>query len=700
MPSSRVAEDASIFLKGKVKGIIYTGETDGDCAAIYDAGTVIPLGWRRTYESDWKSFGEGLKSFIGRGMTGNFKEGVYDDAYTPELNPRFFHFLETLSSEDLKDPRLSVRIKPFIERVARENPYDFLRRFAERDWAAPYIIGAAKSCSQKELETLLENFEENDLAKPYMHAVIKVFVEKSLYSLLLLFSKKEWANKPVESLKGKTWVEFVAKTLAEEDPIYFFENFSGEAWAKDYLSVARYALPEKDPRYFFENFSGEAWAKDYLSVARESLAKKDPYYLLVNFYEIEDWADSYITEEFLNRALNDRFYVENFLDNHAKESWTQKKLERLGRKSILDIAIQTYDKFNGLSEFLENYSKRVWAKPYLDIAAKDLSKNSPLIFLKTYSEMEWAKSYVTEEVIMRAFKEEDDLMEFIYSFSERDWAKKPVESLEGKTWIEFAEGKLSEKKLEEQKNASQNPINTKLIKLANALRYLNFENESLQIYHLKKISSEDGTPDVEIPATEQISVEIPATEQISNNASIAEISGKFKLNKLNDSQKKLLYEVFKSSYKESTGKAWTEDLFLSRADNWTFYGKIGEKNTGVVAIREQLGGLNKLVAIAGSPRSVLSGIHLLKEDKIDSPIWGAVSKDMTDIVKRYGFEIATSEELNKIKESLPNYMKRQIGEVNPKDGSFKMNIAEVGETTKYYIYNDKYKDLFQSTLPR
>lgn len=176
-------------------------------------------------------------------------------------------------------------------------------------------------------------------------------------------------------------------------------------------------------------------------------------------------------------------------------------------------------------------------------------------------------------------------------------------------------------------------------------------------------------------------------------ASDEKITGKIKINNLSEQQKEELYEVFKESYIKSTGQAWSKDLFFSRAYDWTLYGTVGGPETGVVAIREQFGGLNKLVAIAGNVRGILAGINALKVDKASDPIWGAVSPEMIPMVQRFGFNVADRAQLDQIIGKLPGHLRSQIGEVDS-DGSFKMNIAEVGETTKKFIYNDIYEKLF------
>jgi hypothetical protein len=51
--SSYTAKEASQFLAGKCKGIVYTGENDRRCVLIYDPTTMIPVGWKSIKDPDW-----------------------------------------------------------------------------------------------------------------------------------------------------------------------------------------------------------------------------------------------------------------------------------------------------------------------------------------------------------------------------------------------------------------------------------------------------------------------------------------------------------------------------------------------------------------------------------------------------------------------------------------------------------------------
>ena len=174
-----------------------------------------------------------------------------------------------------------------------------------------------------------------------------------------------------------------------------------------------------------------------------------------------------------------------------------------------------------------------------------------------------------------------------------------------------------------------------------------------------------------------------------------------------------LYEIFRSSYEKATGSAWTKDLFLRRAQGWTFFGRLGKKG-GVVAIRRQRSGLNKL---AGNPRSVLGAMNLLQSELGAEPIWGAVSNDLVPMAERKGLMtvptfVKKASQANILTKYLPvdkiietfgkvllnSIPKSVFGgyDVKPNsDGSMEVEIAEMGMVKKYLIGNEEY---YRSTL--
>ena len=172
-----------------------------------------------------------------------------------------------------------------------------------------------------------------------------------------------------------------------------------------------------------------------------------------------------------------------------------------------------------------------------------------------------------------------------------------------------------------------------------------------------------------------------------------------------------LYGIFRASYEKATGSAWSEELFIRKAKRWIFFGALGY-NGGVVAIRRQNSGLNKLVAVAGNPRTVLRAMNLLSSELEGEAVWGAISEDLVPIAERKGLmtipgfvkKVAESSILTKflpintiiatfIKVLVSSIPKSVFGGYNLKpnpDGSMEVDIAEIGKVKKYIVGNDNY----------
>jgi hypothetical protein len=149
------------------------------------------------------------------------------------------------------------------------------------------------------------------------------------------------------------------------------------------------------------------------------------------------------------------------------------------------------------------------------------------------------------------------------------------------------------------------------------------------------------------------------------------------------------YEVFRQSYEAETGASWSEDKFISRARAWTFYGDAD----GYVAIRRQRSGMNKLVGIAGDPRSIIRGLSELEQDP--APLWGAVSAPLARMAAKRGL-IAPH--------LYPGgaYLIRALMAMVPasvfggdkpevtKDGGLVFNYSDTGTAVKYLIGNKEY----------
>jgi hypothetical protein len=159
---------------------------------------------------------------------------------------------------------------------------------------------------------------------------------------------------------------------------------------------------------------------------------------------------------------------------------------------------------------------------------------------------------------------------------------------------------------------------------------------------------------------------------------------------LYDADPDRLYDLFKTSYEDSTGAAWGRDKLLSRARNWTFY---GDPDKGFVAVREQRSGMKKLVAVAGEPRSIMKGLAELQA--AGGPIWGAVSEPLAMAAKKRGMIVPHTLMGGPffIKALVKTIPAEVFGGYNPvvtKDGGIQFSYEDVGTVTKYLIGNKEY----------
>jgi len=77
--SSDAASIASKFLKGRVKGIVYTGSRDGRCAVVYDPTTAVPMAWKNIQDKSWTRVNrESIKPALRRSASGDWQEEKYE----------------------------------------------------------------------------------------------------------------------------------------------------------------------------------------------------------------------------------------------------------------------------------------------------------------------------------------------------------------------------------------------------------------------------------------------------------------------------------------------------------------------------------------------------------------------------------------------------------------------------------------------
>lgn len=119
-----------------------------------------------------------------------------------KLNPHYF--LKKFSEEPWAGPYLDLAVKNSIEKDSD----NFLIQFSEKPWAQPYIDLAAKNCIERYPGSFLHLFSEKPWAGPYIDLAAKKHIEEDPVDFLTFFDYKPWANTPVESIGGKTWVEY------------------------------------------------------------------------------------------------------------------------------------------------------------------------------------------------------------------------------------------------------------------------------------------------------------------------------------------------------------------------------------------------------------------------------------------------------------------------------------------------------------
>jgi hypothetical protein len=77
--TSVAAEFASKFLKGRVKGIVYTGSRDGRCAVVYDPTTAVPIAWKNVRDTSWTPVDRAsIKPALRRSASGDWEEEKYE----------------------------------------------------------------------------------------------------------------------------------------------------------------------------------------------------------------------------------------------------------------------------------------------------------------------------------------------------------------------------------------------------------------------------------------------------------------------------------------------------------------------------------------------------------------------------------------------------------------------------------------------
>jgi len=173
----------------------------------------------------------------------------------------------------------------------------------------------------------------------------------------------------------------------------------------------------------------------------------------------------------------------------------------------------------------------------------------------------------------------------------------------------------------------------------------------------------------------------------------------------------IIRDAFRKSYLDATGHAFDDSKLASRLANWEIFGR--ESPFGGVAVRPQRNNLNKLTAMFGDKKSILTGIKDLQTEFKAKPLWGAVTKDIEDTSRRFGmFNIddLIAQKMGFAGKFLPKQMIKQklLEHVIPKipqrtfgdavfqgispNGGIKFNSPDIGTVEKHLIGNQSYID--------
>ena len=77
--TSTAALAASKLLKGQVKGIVFTGSSDGRVAVVYDPTTAVPIAWKDFQDMGWTPVdGASIKPALRRSASGDWQEEKYE----------------------------------------------------------------------------------------------------------------------------------------------------------------------------------------------------------------------------------------------------------------------------------------------------------------------------------------------------------------------------------------------------------------------------------------------------------------------------------------------------------------------------------------------------------------------------------------------------------------------------------------------
>jgi hypothetical protein len=349
-------------------------------------------------------------------------------------------WFKTIDGLKYKDSKDYISFPPFTIEMAKEEFKRDKKSAYKKEWV-PYWykkgieeldLDLENKIKNNDIVLLKNNFGKYQLLFEKIKPVVtywcnEYILNRETYLGNILFSGN---NQYWKTYKKLGEMQLAAKVFAEYNPSKFLSSeIKNIEEYKTFIEVAEKNYPEKDSIEFLIEEADKTSKKDYIDIAAKNAAERSSVDFLYYF--------------------------------HGKP-WAQPYLDRAAR-----LAAEKNSR-----EFLYNFHDKPLAEPYLDLAAKSAAERGSLDFLKSFQDKPWAQPYMDLAAKNSA---ENDRYYFIINFKDKDWANKPIESIGGMTWLEYAKSMIKK---------SSNNYKDSLIKLSNILMKMNLEKFSFSVKKL------------------------------------------------------------------------------------------------------------------------------------------------------------------------------------------------------------------------
>lgn len=127
--TSDTAKSVQAYLKGKVKGIVFTGRNDGKVAVIYDAGVALLVGWKEVDDENFHPVDkEAMKAAAGRSATDRWQPSRYDNPVSMRHSPKTQFAMMRVAKKYLKDVRHKFGGAFYLEKKISEEMEEYFDR--------------------------------------------------------------------------------------------------------------------------------------------------------------------------------------------------------------------------------------------------------------------------------------------------------------------------------------------------------------------------------------------------------------------------------------------------------------------------------------------------------------------------------------------------------------------------------------------